>query len=43
MCVREGVGARRAMGVFDETAVVVAIPSLIGGKREGRGGMGGMV
>ena len=36
-------GARRAMGVFDETAVVVAIASVFGGKREGRCGMGGLV
>ena len=41
MC--EGVGARRAMDVFDETAVVAGIPLLGGRKREGWCGMGVMV
>ena len=32
-------GARGAMDVFDETAIVIAIGFLIGGKREGCCGM----
>lgn len=36
---KEGVGARGAMDVFDETAIVLAIPFLFGGKREGCCGM----
>ena len=32
---KEGVGARGAMDVIDETAIVVAIAFLFGGKREG--------
>lgn len=36
---KEGVGARGAMDVFDETAIGIAIGFLIGGKREGRCGM----
>ena len=36
---KEGVGARGAMGVFDETAVVAAIALACGGKREGCCGM----
>lgn len=36
---KEGVGARGAMDVFDETAIVIAIPFLVGWKREGWCGM----
>ena len=36
---KEGVGARGAMGVFDETAIGIAIALLCGGKREGCCGM----
>ena len=36
---KEGVGARGAMDVFDETAIVAAIAFLFGGKREGCCGM----
>lgn len=37
--VDEGVGARGAMGVFDETAIVAAIAFPFRGKREGCCGM----
>ena len=36
---KEGVGARGAMDVFDETAIGIAIALLCGGKREGWCGM----
>ena len=36
---KEGVGARGAMDVFDETAIVIGIALLCRGKREGWCGM----